>query len=66
MISLNTISFFVPIQTALQEVETVLHTQADNAQPDLRAALEHLLSSGGKRIRPVVGLLTGQMLGRAP
>jgi geranylgeranyl pyrophosphate synthase len=63
MISLNTVSFFVPIQTALQEVETVLHTQAENGQPDLRAALEHLLSSGGKRIRPVVGLLTGQMLG---
>jgi geranylgeranyl pyrophosphate synthase len=63
MISLNTVSFFVPIQTALQEVETVLHSQAENAQPDLRAALEHLLSSGGKRIRPVVGLLTGQMLG---
>ena len=46
----------------LQEVETLLHAQADNAHPDLRAALEHLLSSGGKRIRPAVGLLTGQML----
>ncbi len=62
MISLNTVSFMVPIQTALQEVDTVLHSQADDAQPDLHAAVEHLLSSGGKRMRPVVGLLTGQML----
>ena len=63
MNSLNTVSFLVPVQTDLQEVETLLHAQAEHAQPDLRAALEHLLSSGGKRIRPVVGLLTGQMLG---
>lgn len=31
--------------------------------PDLGAALDHLLSSGGKRIRPAVTLLTGEMLG---
>ncbi len=60
---LPTISFFEPVQADLQEVETVLHHQAENAHPDLRAALEHLISSGGKRIRPVVGLLVGQMLG---
>ena len=59
---MNTAPFFAPIQVGLQEVETLLHAQADNAHPDLRAALEHLLSSGGKRIRPAVGLLTGQML----
>jgi len=40
-----------------------LHSQADDADADLRAAVKHLLSSGGKRIRPAVGLLTGQMLG---
>jgi geranylgeranyl pyrophosphate synthase len=45
----------------LQEVETLLNAQADDAHPDLSAALVHLLSSGGKRIRPAVGLLTGQM-----
>ena len=59
---MNTAPFFAPIQTGLQEVETLLHTQADDTHPDLRTALEHLLSSGGKRIRPAVGLLTGQML----
>jgi geranylgeranyl pyrophosphate synthase len=31
--------------------------------PDLGAALEHLLSSGGKRVRPAVALLSGAMLG---
>ncbi len=60
---MNTISFFAPVQTDLQEVEALLHAQAEPAQADLRVALEHLLSSGGKRIRPTVGLLTGQMLG---
>ena len=62
---MNTAPFFTPIQVSLQEVETLLHAQADDAHPDMRTAVEHLLSSGGKRIRPAVGLLTGQML-RAP
>ena len=58
---MNIAPFFTPIQMGLQEVETLLHAQANDAHPDLRAAVEHLLSSGGKRIRPAVGLLTGQM-----
>lgn len=37
--------------------------QGEDCHPDLRAALEHLLSSGGKRIRPALGLLVGKMLG---
>ncbi len=60
---MNTAPFFTPIQVSLQEVEALLHVQAEDAQPDLCTALEHLLASGGKRIRPAVGLLTGQMLG---
>lgn len=31
--------------------------------PDLEAALDHLLASGGKRLRPTLALLTGMMLG---
>lgn len=34
--------------------------------PDLDAALEQLLASGGKRIRPTLALLTGGMLGADP
>ena len=63
---MNIAPFFSPVLSGLQEVETLLHAQADDAHPDLRAAVEHLLSSGGKRIRPAVGLLTGQMLAAPP
>lgn len=40
-----------------------MRVQADQAHPDLRAALEHLLAAGGKRVRPTLGLLVGNMLG---
>jgi geranylgeranyl pyrophosphate synthase len=60
---LNTVTFFTPVQAGLQEVEQLLRQQADDDHPDLRAALEQLLSSGGKRFRPILCLLTGQMLG---
>lgn len=40
--------------------------QADGNHPDLAAAMKHLLSSGGKRIRPAVTLLMGEVLGADP
>ncbi len=40
-----------------------MRSQADGYHPDLKAAMNKLLSSGGKRIRPAVALLTGRMLG---
>lgn len=40
-----------------------MREQADSAHPDLRAAFEHLMKAGGKRIRPSLGLLIGNMLG---
>jgi len=40
-----------------------MRAQADESHPDLHAALEHLLAAGGKRIRPTLGLLVGNMLG---
>lgn len=40
-----------------------MRAQSDGQHPDLGAALEHLLSSGGKRVRPAIALLTGGMLG---
>lgn len=60
---LTNLSFFEPVQNRLLEVETLLRSQSNGAHPELGAALEHLLSSGGKRIRPALGLLTAQMLG---
>ncbi len=40
-----------------------MRSQGEGQHPDLNAALSHLLSSGGKRIRPAITLLTGEMLG---
>ena len=40
-----------------------MHAQADESHPDLRAALDHLLAAGGKRVRPSLGLLVGDILG---
>jgi geranylgeranyl pyrophosphate synthase len=57
------VTFLQPIQERLLEVDAVMLAQADQHHPDLGAAMEHLLYSGGKRIRPAVALLTGSMLG---
>ncbi len=60
---MNSISFLSPVQEQLKLVEARLHAQAGDRHPDLRAALEQILSAGGKRIRPTLGLLVGDMLG---
>lgn len=51
------------IESDIAEVEALMRRQADEAHEELRAALEHLLASGGKRIRPTLSLLIGKMLG---
>jgi geranylgeranyl pyrophosphate synthase len=56
------INFLNPVQELLPRVEERMLSQADQSYPDLSAALGHLLSSGGKRVRPAVALLTGGML----
>jgi geranylgeranyl pyrophosphate synthase len=61
---LSTTTFFTSVQDQLQFVEGRIREQAgEEHHPDLRSALEHLLSAGGKRIRPTLGLLVGNMLG---
>jgi geranylgeranyl pyrophosphate synthase len=60
---LSTVTFTTPVQEQIKLVEERIRIQADDNHPDLRAALEHLLSSGGKRVRPTVVLLVGNMLG---
>ncbi len=56
-------SFFVPVLDQIHQVEDLIRAQAEGYHPDLQAALEHLLKSGGKRIRPTLTLLVGRMLG---
>ena len=60
---LSTVNFITPVQEKVKLVEERMRAQALESHPDLRAALEHLLSSGGKRVRPTVVLLVGNMLG---
>jgi len=61
---LNTIvSFIVPVQEEIKTVEAIMRSQADGNHPDLRTALNLLLSAGGKRIRPALTILSGRMLG---
>jgi geranylgeranyl pyrophosphate synthase len=61
-IQLTTATFYTPVQNKILKVETRMRDVTNGQHPDLGAALEHLLSSGGKRVRPAVALLTGAML----
>ena len=61
---MNATTFFTSVQEQLLFVEQRIRDQVGDQQHlDLRSALAHLLSSGGKRIRPTLGLLVGNMLG---
>ena len=61
---MGSITFFTSVHDQLQFVEQRIREQAgQDHHQDLRSALEHILSSGGKRIRPTLGLLVGNMLG---
>ena len=55
--------FFTLVESDIRQVESKMSGQQNGHHPDLQAALSHLLSSGGKRVRPAVALLTGKMLG---
>jgi geranylgeranyl pyrophosphate synthase len=57
------VAFFEPVQELIQQVEERMLEQAVGSHPQLELALDHLLSSGGKRLRVVLTLLTGEMLG---
>jgi geranylgeranyl pyrophosphate synthase len=63
---LNNATFFTPVQKQILLVEDRMRAQGEDCNPDLRAALEHLLAAGGKRIRPSLVLLVGNMLGGKP
>jgi len=60
---LNSVTFLSPVTEEIKLIEDRMRIQADDSHPDLRAALKHLLAAGGKRIRPTLGMLVGNMLG---
>jgi geranylgeranyl pyrophosphate synthase len=59
---LSAVSFISPVTEEIKLVEERMRSQADESHSDLRAALDHLMSAGGKRVRPTLGLLVGNML----
>jgi geranylgeranyl pyrophosphate synthase len=61
--TLATITFFTPVQELIHLVEERMRAQSRGHHSELGAALDHLLTSGGKRVRPAVTLLMGGMLG---
>jgi len=63
---LTTVNFLNPVQDLIPLVEARMRLQADRYHSELGAAIQHLLSSGGKRVRPAVALLMGGMLGADP
>ncbi|MEX1071283.1 MAG: polyprenyl synthetase family protein [Anaerolineales bacterium] len=58
-----TLDFQTRVQDLLPEVEERMGQQVKGYHPILQSALDHLLSSGGKRVRPTLALLTSSMLG---
>ncbi len=63
---LTQVNFLALVQDRILLVEDLMRSQSDGHHPGLGAAMEHLLASGGKRVRPAVALLSGDMLGAAP
>lgn len=59
---ISTITTLPEIQAGIEAVEKLMITQADDYNGDLKSALSLLLSSGGKRIRPRIILLLGNIL----
>jgi geranylgeranyl pyrophosphate synthase len=59
-------SFFTLVEDRIQLLEERMRLESTNYHPDLHAVLTYLLSSGGKRIRPTVTLLSGGMLNADP
>jgi len=49
-----------PVQKELAQVEATLEAVTHSEIPDVRKMLEHVLSAGGKRLRPTIALLAGR------
>jgi len=60
---MTTLAFHTKVQDLLPEVEARMRGRTDGYHPALKKALDQLLDSGGKRVRPTVVLLVCSMLG---
>lgn len=59
---ISTFQIPITIQPKISLIENKMISQTDGYHPDLKAALKVILSSGGKRIRPLIILLIGDLL----
>lgn len=57
------VGFLTHLEDKLVKVEEKMVSYSSGYHPDLIAALDHLMAAGGKRIRPIITLLMGEMLG---
>jgi geranylgeranyl pyrophosphate synthase len=57
---LNTIPLLEPLAADLERVERRMREPIHPDYPQLTAVLQHLLDSGGKRLRPALALLVGR------
>ena len=57
------VGFLNYLEDKLVKVDQRMVSHSSGYHPDLMAALDHLMSAGGKRIRPIITLLMGIMLG---
>jgi geranylgeranyl pyrophosphate synthase len=62
----QTATFLDLTRPYLAEVEACMRPDSSEHHPALAEAIDHLLDSGGKRIRPTIVLLIGNMLGAKP
>jgi len=58
--------FFHLIQDELQRAEALLQEQEPNQHPAITRAVDHLLGSGGKRLRPALVFLSAHLCGADP
>jgi geranylgeranyl pyrophosphate synthase len=60
-VALNTIPLLEPLAPDLERVERKMREPVHPEYPQLTAALQSLLGSGGKRLRPALALLAGSL-----
>jgi geranylgeranyl pyrophosphate synthase len=57
---MRVVSIYEPVQEELAQVEAALDVLKKVEYPWLQEMLDHVLSAGGKRLRPTIALLAGQ------
>ncbi|MCH7718368.1 MAG: polyprenyl synthetase family protein [Chloroflexi bacterium] len=55
------VAIYEPVQEELAKVEAMLQSVKQIDFPRLEELLDHVLAGGGKRLRPTIALLTGQL-----